>query len=88
MRVLFIVLTCAALTAPAFADDTSSTSSPTTSSRGGGRHSKGAQPKTDSTTNAKADEKGYKAALDRVPTPTQKYDPWGTMRPTTTSDKH
>ena len=27
------------------------------------------------------DEKAYKAALERVPTPDQKYDPWGVARP-------
>jgi hypothetical protein len=29
----------------------------------------------------KVDEKAYKAALDRIPTPKQGYDPWGQMRP-------
>jgi hypothetical protein len=28
------------------------------------------------------DEKAYKAALDRIPTPKQPYDPWGVARPT------
>jgi hypothetical protein len=28
----------------------------------------------------KVDEKAYKAALDRIPTPDQKYDPWGIAR--------
>jgi hypothetical protein len=27
------------------------------------------------------DEKAYKAALDRIPTPKQGYDPWGQVRP-------
>ena len=27
------------------------------------------------------DEKAYKAALDRIPVPDQKYDPWGIARP-------
>jgi hypothetical protein len=27
------------------------------------------------------DEKAYKSALDRIPTPKQGYDPWGQMRP-------
>jgi hypothetical protein len=27
------------------------------------------------------DEKAYKAALERIPDPKEKYDPWGTMRP-------
>ena len=31
-------------------------------------------------THPKVDENAYKAALDRIPTPSQKYDPWGTAR--------
>ena len=27
------------------------------------------------------DEKAYKAALDRIPEPKEKYDPWGGARP-------
>ncbi|SDI26243.1 MULTISPECIES: hypothetical protein [Bradyrhizobium] len=27
------------------------------------------------------DEKAYKAALDRIPVPHRKYDPWGIARP-------
>lgn len=27
------------------------------------------------------DEKAYKAALDRIPVPDRKYDPWGIARP-------
>jgi len=29
----------------------------------------------------KIDEKAYKAALDRIPEPDKKYDPWGVTRP-------
>jgi hypothetical protein len=29
----------------------------------------------------KVDEKAYKAALDRIPEPNTKYDPWGIARP-------
>jgi hypothetical protein len=29
----------------------------------------------------KIDEKAYKAALDRIPDPGKKYDPWGITRP-------
>jgi hypothetical protein len=29
----------------------------------------------------KADEKSYKAALEKIPTTSQKYDPWGNARP-------
>jgi hypothetical protein len=28
------------------------------------------------------DEKAYKAALEKIPEPKQKYDPWGVARPT------
>jgi hypothetical protein len=45
-----------------------------------GHHKKTDQPKTD-TPAVKANDKDYKAAIDRLPTPTQKYDPWGGMRP-------
>lgn len=29
----------------------------------------------------KVDENAYKSAVDRIPEPTQKYDPWGAARP-------
>jgi hypothetical protein len=29
----------------------------------------------------KVDEKAYKSALERIPAPTEKYDPWGVARP-------
>jgi hypothetical protein len=29
----------------------------------------------------KVDEKAYKAALEKIPTSTEKYDPWGNARP-------
>jgi hypothetical protein len=28
-----------------------------------------------------ADDKAYKAALERIPEPKEKYDPWGAARP-------
>ena len=37
-------------------------------------------PKID--TGPPVDEKAYKAALDRIPEPAQKYDPWGVTRST------
>jgi len=33
------------------------------------------------------DEKAYKAALDRIPEPKEKYDPWGGARPTEPAKK-
>jgi hypothetical protein len=32
-------------------------------------------------TKPKVDEKAYKAALERIPEPNKKYDPWGVARP-------
>jgi hypothetical protein len=29
----------------------------------------------------KVDEKAYKAALEKIPVPDKKYDPWGVARP-------
>jgi hypothetical protein len=29
----------------------------------------------------KVDQNAYKSALERIPEPTQKYDPWGVARP-------
>jgi hypothetical protein len=46
---------------------------------GGGRNrggEKAADPKK-----PQVDEKAYKAALDRIPEPKEKYDPWGGARP-------
>jgi hypothetical protein len=37
-------------------------------------------------THPKVDEKAYKAALERIPTPNQKYDPWGIARPPETAN--
>jgi hypothetical protein len=36
---------------------------------------------------AQVDEKAYKAALERIPEPKEKYDPWSTARPTTPEKK-
>lgn len=44
--------------------------------RGGGG---GEAPKGDE--GPKVDEKAYKAALDRIPAPKEKYDPWGVVAP-------
>lgn len=30
---------------------------------------------------SRADDKAYKAALERIPDPKEKYDPWGMARP-------
>ena len=71
MRIFVIALTIASLTAPALSQDMA----------GSNKHH-GAGAKKVEAPKQKADEKGYKAALDRMPV--QKYDPWGTVR---TDDK-
>ncbi|MCA6124133.1 hypothetical protein J6500_19870 [Bradyrhizobium sp. WSM 1704] len=43
--------------------------------RGGGGQDKAADTKP------KVDEKAYKAALERIPEPKEKYDPWGITKP-------
>jgi hypothetical protein len=35
----------------------------------------------------KVDEKAYKAALERIPEPKDKYDPWGGARPSEPAKK-
>jgi hypothetical protein len=45
-------------------------------SRGGGDDDK----KTDQK-KSKVDDAAYKAALERIPEPKEKYDPWGVARP-------
>jgi hypothetical protein len=46
---------------------------------GGGKHKDSADTKTEAP--KKIDEKAYKAALERIPEPKTKYDPWGVARP-------
>ncbi|MBC7576736.1 hypothetical protein [Tardiphaga sp.] len=46
----------------------------------GGKRSQGSEgPKTQE--GPKVDEKAYKAAMERIPEPKQKYDPWGGVAP-------
>ncbi|WP_027552605.1 hypothetical protein [Bradyrhizobium sp. Cp5.3] len=53
---------------------------------GGGRHQPGNDaPKADN--KPKVDEKAYKAALERIPEPKEKYDPWGGARPSDPAKK-
>ena len=46
----------------------------------GGKRPHSEEKKTDQK-KPEVDEKAYKAALDRIPTPKQAYDPWGVARP-------
>ncbi|MBR0844067.1 hypothetical protein JQ607_28040 [Bradyrhizobium liaoningense] len=43
---------------------------------GSRRHANDAKPDN----KPKVDEKAYKAALERIPDPKEKYDPWGAAR--------
>ncbi len=45
----------------------------------GGRRSPGDEKKAEPV--KKIDEKAYKAALERIPEPTGKYDPWAVTKP-------
>lgn len=56
------------LTAPAYAQ------------MGGGKHHRDGDQKG-AAQKPKVDEKAYKAALERIPDPKEKYDPWGVARP-------
>ena len=50
------------------------------------RHAGDAQKKTDPDT-PKVDENAYKAALERIPEPKEKSDPWGVARPADAAKK-
>jgi hypothetical protein len=47
----------------------------------GGKRGKSDDKKPDNAAAKKVDEKAYKAALERIPEPKEKYDPWGVARP-------
>jgi hypothetical protein len=52
---------------------------PAQAQMGGNRH-RGDDSKA-ATKKPQPDEKAYKAALERIPEPKEKYDPWGVARP-------
>ena len=54
---------------------------------GGGRHHQGGNDAKSDQKKPQVDEKAYKAALDRIPEPKEKYDPWGGARPATPDSK-
>ena len=51
----------------------------------GGKRHQGGDNKADQ--KKPVDEKAYKAALERIPEPKEKYDPWGVARPAETGNK-
>jgi hypothetical protein len=46
----------------------------------GGKRSRGGDTKSEEK-KPQVDDKAYKAALERIPEPKEKYDPWGAARP-------
>lgn len=52
---------------------------PALAQMGGGKRGHRGDQKSD-TAKPKVDEKAYKAALERIPDPKEKYDPWGIAR--------
>jgi hypothetical protein len=46
-----------------------------------GKRPHGGEEKKAKDDRPKVDEKAYKAALERIPEPKEKYDPWGVARP-------
>jgi hypothetical protein len=46
----------------------------------GGKHQRAEDPKSEQK-KPQVDDKAYKAALERIPEPKEKYDPWGVARP-------
>ena len=77
MRILVVAAMVASLAvpaAPAFAQEDAA---------GSTKHHSAPKKKADDAPKQKANDKDYNAALNRLPT--QKYDPWGQLRP---ADKH
>ncbi|WP_407118500.1 hypothetical protein [Bradyrhizobium sp. LMG 9283] len=72
MRILVIAAAVLALTAAS------------AQAQGRRQPSDGAKP---ADTTPKVDEKAYKAALERIPEPKDKYDPWGGARPSEPAKK-
>ena len=52
----------------------------------GGKRHQGDERKSEQK-KPQADDKAYKAALERIPEPKEKYDPWSVARPTDTAKK-
>jgi hypothetical protein len=71
MRTLLVAALMSVAVATAYAQDAGS---------GGKGHHKGNTDQKADTTKPKADEKAYKAALDRIPD-APKQDPWHSVRP-------
>lgn len=77
MRILVVALATALLTVPAH-----SQFGGINGSQGAGRAQRGAAPEEPKVDPAKkkADEKAFNDAINRIPLPEKRYDPWGTVR--------
>jgi hypothetical protein len=53
----------------------------TTAANAQARRPAGEDSKKQTDQKPKVDENAYKAALERIPEPKEKYDPWGVARP-------
>jgi hypothetical protein len=65
-KILAVATVFACLTTPAVAQ---------------GKRGAPSDDKKPESTGPKIDDKAYKAALDRIPEPKEKYDPWGGVAP-------
>jgi hypothetical protein len=54
---------------------------PAQAQMGGGKKRQVDDSKKSDQSQKKVDEKAYKAALEKIPEPKEKYDPWGVARP-------
>jgi hypothetical protein len=54
---------------------------PVSAQMGGKRQQQGQDNTKADQAKKKVDDKAYKAALDKIPEPKEKYDPWGVARP-------
>jgi hypothetical protein len=71
MRILAIAVAVSALALAA---------QPAYAQMGGGKRHQNEGAKSEAK-KPQIDEKAYKAALERIPEPKEKYDPWGVARP-------
>jgi hypothetical protein len=60
---------------------------PSHAQMGGGKRNHGDDNRKTDQKKPQIDEKAYKAALERIPEPKEKYDPWGVARPADTAKK-
>jgi hypothetical protein len=77
MKIFIVAMTIALLTVPAY-PQTGGINGAQSAGRAG-RAGAPEEPKVDPA-KQKADDKAFKDAVNRIPAPEKKYDPWGTVR--------